>query len=78
MMQRLISELFRDLKSDTDLALEPQLKVDQLGHTARELGPFVRVWKHFGSMGCGPSTIPDSLSGGVADAVTSITQVWGR
>ena len=28
-------------------------------------------------MGCGPSAIPESLSGGVTDAVTSITQVMG-
>ena len=30
-MRRLISELWRDLKSDTDLALQPQLTVDELG-----------------------------------------------
>ena len=33
-------------------------------------------WKHFVIMGCGLSSIPESLSGGgVTDAVTSITQV---
>ena len=52
MMRRLICELFQDQKSDTSPSVD-KLKSDCFQSFFLE---------SFGSMGCGPSAIPESLS----------------